>query len=86
MSAGPSSVADNNHKYDSLYQTRKEVMKRKEIKVLKQGGLLKFLKPADTEKGKPLNDESKHSEILSEDTISINQLQGVFWLITLVNS
>jgi hypothetical protein len=37
-------------------------VKRKESEVLQQGGLLKFLKPANIEEETSLSDESKHSE------------------------
>jgi hypothetical protein len=47
-------------------------VKSKESEVLQQGGLLKFLKPANIEEETSLSDESKHSEILSEDIASSN--------------
>jgi hypothetical protein len=69
MSAGPSRDCDNNRKYENGYQKRKQAVKRKESEVLQQG-LLNFLKPANTEEETSLSDESKHSEILSEDSAS----------------
>jgi hypothetical protein len=45
-------------------------VKRKESEVLQQGGLLKFLKPANIEEETSLSDELKHSEILSHDIAS----------------
>jgi hypothetical protein len=47
-------------------------VRRKESEVLKQGCLLKFLKPGNIEQETSLSDESKHSEILSEDIASSN--------------
>jgi hypothetical protein len=74
MSAGPRRDGDNNRKYESGYQKRKETVKRKESEVLQEGGLLKFLKPTNIEEETSLNDESKHSEILSVDIASSNSL------------
>jgi hypothetical protein len=72
MRAGPSRDRDNNRKYESGYQKRKKAVNRKESEILKQGDLLKFLKPANIEEGTSLCNESKHSKILSEDIASSN--------------
>jgi hypothetical protein len=44
MSAGPSRDRDNNRKYESGYQKRKEAIKRKESEVFHRRRLLKVLK------------------------------------------
>jgi hypothetical protein len=69
----PSRDQDDNLKCESGYQKREKSVKRKESKVLQQGGLLKFLKPANIEEETSLSDESKHSEILSENIASSNK-------------
>jgi hypothetical protein len=49
VSASPCRDRDNNRKYESGYEKKKKVVRRKESEVFQQGGLLKFLKPANTE-------------------------------------